>query len=44
MLAHNPEALQLSAFEGHIASMPKPDDRMLWTDNYSNLFRVLLRR
>jgi hypothetical protein len=43
MLARNPQALQLSAFEGHIAPMPKPDDRMLWTDDYSNLFRVLLR-
>jgi hypothetical protein len=44
MLAHNPQALQRSAFEGHIAPMPKPDDRMLWTDDYSNLFRVLLHR
>jgi hypothetical protein len=44
MLARNPQALQLSAFEGHIALMPKPDDRMLWTDDYSNLFRVLLHR
>jgi spermidine synthase len=44
MLARNPQALQLNAFEGHIAPMPKPDGRMLWTDDYSNLFRVLLRR
>jgi hypothetical protein len=44
MLARNSQALQLSAFEGHIAPMPKPDNRMLWTDDYSNLFRVLLRR
>lgn len=42
MLARNPQALQLSAFEGHIAPMPKPDNRMLWADDYSNLFRVLL--
>jgi len=44
MLARNPQALQLGAFDGHIAPMPQPDDRMLWTDDYSNLFRVLLRR
>jgi hypothetical protein len=44
MLARNSQALQLSAFEDHIAPMPKPDNRMLWTDDYSNLFRVLLRR
>jgi hypothetical protein len=44
MLARNPKALQLNAFAGHIAPMPKPDERMLWTDDYSNLFRVLLRR
>ena len=44
MLSRNPQALQLKAFEGHIAPMPKPDQRMLWTDDYSNLFRVLLRR
>jgi len=44
MLSRNPKALQLNAFAGHIAPMPKPDERMLWTDDYSNLFRVLLRR
>jgi len=38
MLARNPQALQLSAFDGHIAPTPKPDDRMRWTNNYSNLF------
>jgi hypothetical protein len=44
MLARNPQALQLSSFNGHTAPMPEPDKRMLWTDDYSNLFRVLLRR
>jgi hypothetical protein len=44
MLARNPEALQLSSFDGHTSLMPQPDARMLWTDDYSNLFRVLLRR
>jgi hypothetical protein len=44
MLARNPQALQLSVFQGHVAPMPGPDNRMLWTDNYSNLYRVLLRR
>lgn len=44
MLARNPQALQLSAFDGHTAPMPQPDDRMLWTDDYSNLYRVLLHR
>jgi hypothetical protein len=44
MLSRNSQALQLNAFASLIAPMPKPDDRMLWTDDYSNLFRVLLRR
>jgi hypothetical protein len=44
MLSRNPQAVQLKAFEGHIAPMPKPDEHMLWTDDYSNLFRVLLRQ
>jgi hypothetical protein len=44
MLARNPQALQRNAFESLIAPMPKPDDRMLWTDDYSNLYRVLLHR
>jgi hypothetical protein len=44
MLARNPQALQFSAFQGHIGPMPKADERMLWTDDYSNLFRVLIRR
>jgi hypothetical protein len=44
MLARNPQALQLSTFNGHIAPMPQRDDRILWTDDYSNLYRVLLRR
>jgi len=44
MLARNPQALQRSAFAGNIAPMPTPDDRMLWIDDYSNLFRVLLHR
>jgi hypothetical protein len=44
MLSLNPQAVQLKAFEGHIAPMPKPDEHMLWTDDYSNLFRVLLRQ
>ena len=44
MLARNPQALQLNSFASLIAPMPQPDDRMLWTDDYSNLFRVLLHR
>jgi spermidine synthase len=44
MLARNPQSLQLDSFASLIAPMPKPDERMLWTDDYSNLYRVLLHR
>lgn len=44
LLARNPSALDLAPFHDHLAPMPPPDRRLLWTDDYSNLFRVLRTR
>jgi hypothetical protein len=44
LLAKNPHALAFNSFEGHLDPMPLPDSSMLWTDDYSNLFRVLRPR
>jgi len=41
LLAHNRDALAFNSFLGHLDSLPVADPRMLWTDDYSNLFRVL---
>ena len=44
LLAKNPAALDLPVFRDHLAPMPAPDPNLLWTDDYSNLFRVLRAR
>jgi hypothetical protein len=44
LLAKNPDALRFNSFEGHLDSMPLPDSSMLWTDDFSNLFKVLRSR
>ena len=44
LLAKNPHALAFNSFEGHLDPMPLPDSSMLWTDDYSNLFKVLRPR
>ncbi len=41
LLARNPKALELNAFQGHLDSIPAPDPKLIWTDDYSDLFRVL---
>ena len=41
LLARDPKALALESFQGHIDSLPPPDPKLLWTDDFSNLFRVL---
>ena len=41
LLSRSPGALASDKFQGHLDSMPAPDSAMLWTDNFSNLFRVL---
>jgi hypothetical protein len=41
LLAENPGALAFNSFQGHLDSLPPPDPRMLWTDDFSNLFKVL---
>jgi hypothetical protein len=40
-MSRNPDVLALPAFAGHVASMPPPSAAILWTDDYSNLFRML---
>jgi hypothetical protein len=41
LLARNPNALAIDLFQGHLDSLPPPDHTMLWTDDFSNLFKVL---
>jgi hypothetical protein len=41
LLAKNPNALAFDSFQGHLDSLPPSDPGMLWTDDFSNLFRVL---
>jgi hypothetical protein len=41
LLSRDSKALTLSAFRGHFDLLPLPDPTMLWTDDFSNLFRVL---
>jgi hypothetical protein len=44
LLARNPNALALDAFHDLLDTMPPPDPKLIWTDDYSNLFRVLRPR
>jgi spermidine synthase len=44
LLAKNPSALALNAFHDHLDSMPPPNPKLLWTDDYSDLFAVLRLR
>ena len=41
LLSRDASALSINSFEGHLDSLPPPDPTMLWTDDFSNLFRVL---
>jgi hypothetical protein len=41
LLSSDPSALAINSFQGHLDSLPPPDPTMLWTDDFSNLFRVL---
>jgi hypothetical protein len=43
LMARNPDVLRRPAFQGHVAPMPPPGRAVLWTDDYSTLFRVLKR-
>ncbi|MFZ3333499.1 MAG: hypothetical protein WA197_22865 [Candidatus Acidiferrales bacterium] len=44
LLAKNPEALAYDSFRGHLDSMPATDPKLVWTDDYSDLFTVLRLR
>jgi hypothetical protein len=41
LLSRNPAVLASPKFQGHLDALPAPDSAMLWTDNFSNLFRAL---
>jgi hypothetical protein len=41
LLSKNPNALAIAAFHDHLDSMPPADSKLVWTDDYSNLFAVL---
>ena len=41
LLSRDPYALAINSFQDHLDSLPPPDPTMLWTDDFSNLFRVL---
>lgn len=41
LLSRDPKALALPSFQGHLDSLPPPNPKLLWTDDYSNLFMVL---
>jgi hypothetical protein len=43
LMSRDPEALKIPAFRDHIASLPSPDQGILWTDDYSNLIQILKR-
>jgi hypothetical protein len=40
-MARDPDVLKLPAFQGRIAPMPPESQAILWTDEYSTLFKVL---
>lgn len=40
-LSRDPKALAAPSFQGHLDTIPPPNPALLWTDDYSNLFRVL---
>ena len=40
LLSRDPHALALDTFQPHMDSLPPSDPKLLWTDDYSNLFRV----
>jgi len=44
LLSRSPEALQVAAFQGHVRPMPPADPAFLWSDDYSNIFRILKHR
>jgi hypothetical protein len=41
LLSRNLKVLTIPAFADHVARMPSAKMALLWTDDYSNLFRVL---
>lgn len=41
MMSRNPKALDVAGFKGHIAPMPPANASVHWTDDYSNLFRLI---
>jgi signal transduction histidine kinase len=41
LLSRDPSALAINSFQGHLDSLPSPNPKMLWTDDFSNLFKVL---
>jgi spermidine synthase len=41
LLSRDPSALAINSFQGHLDPLPPEDTKMLWTDDFSNLFKVL---
>ena len=44
LLSQNPHALAYDSFRGHLDPMPPADPKLVWTDDYSDLFAVLRMR
>lgn len=44
LLSKNPHALVYDSFRAHLDSMPPADPKLVWTDDYSDLFAVLRLR
>ncbi|MFZ0646348.1 MAG: hypothetical protein WBY66_06715 [Candidatus Acidiferrales bacterium] len=44
LLAKNPSALAYDSFRAHVDSMPPANPKLVWTDDYSDLFAVLRLR
>jgi spermidine synthase len=44
LLSKNPDALAYDSFRAHLDSMPPADPKLVWTDDYSDLFAVLRLR
>jgi len=44
LLSRNLNVLKIPAYADHVAPMPPARSALLWTDDYSNLFKVLRGR
>jgi hypothetical protein len=44
LISGSRQSLDIPGFQGHIATLPSPDQALRWTDDYSNLFEVLRKQ